>query len=110
MLSVHHLHKRKRVHKKLEPYPSPKFYKRLLDKVVFIAAIASPIMTVPQLLVIWTEKDAKGLSFPTWATYLLVASIWLIYGLVHKDRAITINSLLFVVVQSMIVLGIILFS
>lgn len=110
MLSVHHLHKRKRIYKKKEPYPSPKFYKRLLDKVVFVAAIVSPIMTIPQLLVIWTKKDASSLSLPTWATYLIVASVWLIYGLAHKDRAIVINSILFVVIQSMIVLGIVIYS
>ena len=67
-------------------------------------------MTLPQLYRIWSEKSAVNISLATWSTYLLVASIWLVYGLVHKDRAITINSFLFVVVQSVIVLGIVMFG
>lgn len=109
MLSLHHQHKRKRIYQKKEPYPSPKFYKRILDRTVFAAAIVSPIMTIPQIYIVWTQRSAKGLSLAAWSTYLIVAVVWLVYGMVHKDRAIIVNSFLFVVVHSMVVLGILIF-
>src|SRR5687767_5168593 len=53
MLSVHHASKRKRIFKKKEQYPSSKFLIRILDKAVFVAAIISAVMTLPQVWIIF---------------------------------------------------------
>ena len=59
----HHLHKRKRVTQKgLEPYPSRDRWKNLMDKLIWIFGIVGPILTIPQILKIWVDKNASGVS------------------------------------------------
>ena len=110
MLSVHHLHKRKRIHQKKEAYPSKKFLVRFLDKLVFLAAIVSAVMTLPQVWVIYKEKNVGGLSLHSWITYFVVGIIWLLYGIVHKDRAIILGNIIFAVLNFLIVMGIVIYS
>ncbi len=59
-IGMHHLHKRKRVHEKLEKYPHPEKFKRFIDKVIYVFAIVGPLMNLPQLYKIWGDKTAQG--------------------------------------------------
>lgn len=93
---LHHLHVRKRVHEHLEVYPHPHPWFAFLDKLVFLFAIVSPLMTVPQVVQIWHTQSAAGVSLPTWGTYTLASIVWLAYGLTHRDPHIILGNTLFV--------------
>jgi len=58
----HHQHVRKRIHQNLEKYPHPDPKKRFFDKLVYVAGIATPILTLPQLFEVWINKNAVGVS------------------------------------------------
>ena len=79
---LHHFHKRKRIHENLEPYPHPDKLKNFLDRIIYFIGIFTPIVTVPQLLEIWVNQNASGVSLISWAGYLIAVSFWLVYGLV----------------------------
>ena len=102
---LHHFHRRKRIYLKHEPYPHPDKWKRLIDKLVYVVGIAGPVMTLPQVTKIWLNKNAAGISLPTWITYAAASLIWTVYGVIHKDKPITISSLMFVVVNLLVVVG-----
>ncbi|PIR02921.1 MAG: hypothetical protein COV60_03070 [Candidatus Magasanikbacteria bacterium CG11_big_fil_rev_8_21_14_0_20_43_7] len=91
---LHHIQKRKRVHrnhtdtKKYEPYPHPNPLKRYVDQMVYGASIFVPAMTALQAGKIWFEKDAKGISLITWAGFSLANIVWLLYGILHKEKPI----------------------
>ena len=106
---LHHLDRRKRIHEKHEQYPHPHPWKRFLDKIIYAVGLAGPIITIPQIIMIWQEKNASGLSLITWSGYLLVAIIWLVYGIVHKEKPIIVMYIANIVVQVAVIAGIIIY-
>jgi len=84
--------------------------KLLIDKLVYAARIAAPILTVPQVLKIWIGKSAAGVSALTWGTYTITAVIWLAYGIAHKNKPIIISYGLWIVLELLIVIGTILYG
>lgn len=102
----HHLHKRKRIHEKHEPYPHPNKWKRFLDKFVYVVGFFGPLLTVPQIYKIWIEGNASGVSLTTWSGFLAYAIFWLIYGIVHKEKPLIFAYILWVTTQTIVVIGI----
>ncbi len=107
-MALYHLHQRKRIHQKnLEPYPHPTKWKYYLDKVIYAAGLAGPIITIPQIWDIWHNQNASGVSLVSWTGYLFIAFIWLFYGFVHKEKPIIIMYIANIIVQLIVVIGII---
>ncbi len=102
---LNHFHKRKRIYQNLEPYPHPDKWKNLMDRLIYLAAIGTPIMTFPQILKIWVEKSAVSISIITWVAYLINAIIWLIYGIMHKEKPIIVTNVLWILMDIMIIIG-----
>ncbi len=78
----------------------------ILDKVIFPIALVSPIMTVPQVLQVWQNHQTAGLSVTTWIGFAFASTFWTLYGIAHKDKAITISSAIVVGLDILIVIGI----
>lgn len=107
---LHHFLSRKFLYQKLEPYPHPDKLKRILDKLIYVAGIAGPVMTIPQVTIIWVDKNASGVSLVTWIAYLIITIFWLFYGLVHKEKPIIISNILWIIFEVVIIAGIIMYS
>lgn len=75
-----------------------------VDKLVYLAVIFGPMMTLPQVYSIWIEKS-DGVSVISWVSYLVIAVIWLFYGLKHKEKPIIVVQLLWIVLDVLIVVG-----
>lgn len=103
--SMHHAHIRKRVSQKLEPYPHPNKWKNLLDKIIYVVGVLSPLMTIPQLFKIWAEQNTSGVSLISWSWYLTASVVWLMYSLAHKEKPLILNSALWVITETFIVIG-----
>lgn len=86
---IHHIHKRKRA-TKFEPYPHKHPWIRFLDKLLVVIAVIGPLMTFPQILKIYIEKQAIGVSVLSWSLFTLFNIPWIIYGFVHKEKPIVI--------------------
>lgn len=110
ILTMLHIHMRKRVHQKLSPYPHPNKFKRYLDKVIFIVAVASPLAAIPQAFKIWTTKQAGDISLLFWLLLLALQFVWLTYGLVHKEKPIILNAMLWIMAEIVIITGILMYS
>lgn len=92
--------------------PSPRRRLRLqdhehaIDRVVSVVAFIGPLTSVPQIVEIWlVDRNAQGVSLMTWLGFMLMAAVWLIYGIVHKQRPIIISNALWIVAQGLVVLG-----
>jgi uncharacterized protein with PQ loop repeat len=107
---LHHAHTRKRIHVNHEKYPHPHKWKRFMDKAIYVVGVFGPLMTIPQLAKIWVYKDATGVSAISWISYLFCAFFWLAYGLLHKEKPIIITYLLWIILESCIVVGAILYG
>lgn len=107
---LQHYNLRKRIHQKHEPYPHPDKFKRFYDKFIYAIVILAPITCIPQLLKIWVEKDASGVSSISWLSFSGISITWLIYGVLHKDKHILIMNAALMVVQALIAIGVILYG
>ncbi|MBU1202312.1 MAG: hypothetical protein KJ583_03595 [Nanoarchaeota archaeon] len=107
---MHHLHRRQIIHQKHEEYPHPDKTKRIMDKLVYAASIFAPIMTLPQVMIIWIDKNAQGISVVSWIAYMLCALIWLMYGFLHKEKPIIIMNLLWIVLDLLVIIGVMVYA
>jgi uncharacterized protein with PQ loop repeat len=98
--SHHHYHYRKQKTRVNNGY---------IGKLVLAAAIIEPLMTIPQIYQIWGTKKAQGVSLLSWSFYLLAAVIWLLYGFKVRDKAVVWASILWVLVEGMVIVGILVY-
>src|SRR3989344_1265738 len=87
-MHLHHLHIRKRLSKSLEPYPARSGWKRLLDKLILVAGVVGPLLSFPQIILIYSNKDASDISAVSWFGWAALNIVWILYGLAHKERPI----------------------
>jgi uncharacterized protein with PQ loop repeat len=83
---------------------SPKKPTLAIDRWVYFAVIATPILTLPQVYDIWMTHQKQG-SAVTWTAYFANAFIWLLYGIKHNDRPIIAVQVIWLVMDAVIVVG-----
>ena len=105
----HHLHLRKRVYSLAEPYPAKTSFKRILDKVVYLVGIVGPIMTIPQIWVIFVGRDATGVAPISWLTWALLDIPWILYGIAHRERPIVMTYTLWLICNVLVFIGAVLY-
>lgn len=74
-----------------------------------IVAIVEPVMTIPQAWEIWFNKSAVNISFVSWCFALFAAVVWLLYAINIKNVPLLISSVLWVFVESAVVIGILVY-
>lgn len=84
--------------------------KSFIDIFVYIVAFIGPIMTLPQLKIIWVDQQVEGLSLWSWGTYFLLSLFWFYYGISRKDKAIIFSQILWLLLYASVIIGIILFK
>ncbi len=105
-----HYHLRKRIHQKGEEFPSPDKLKRFYDKFIYVIAILAPIANIPQLLKIWVDKTAAGVSAISWFIFSFFAVTWVIYGFIHKDKHLIIMYSGLIITQVLIAIGAVIYG
>lgn len=83
--------------------------KIIFDKVISVVGLIGPIMTIPQIFTIWAHHQVEGLALASWSTYIFTSSFWLLYGIVHRERAIIIANIAWFLANTSIVVGILVF-
>ena len=73
---------------------------------VIFFSVAGPIMTLPQIIKIYSEQSASGLSPITWTAYSFIAFFWLTYGVFLKNRPIVLANTLWMMMHITILTGI----
>src|SRR3989344_6618140 len=91
-------------------HTSHKGNNHLIDELIYIVAFIGPLMTIPQVTTIWLERKVEGISIITWSSYGVLAIFWISYGLIHKERTIILANFLFLLVNTAVVLGALIFN
>lgn len=89
----------------MHPYPSRIFKVAIVDVLVYVASIASPILTLPQVYDIYVYQDASGVSVISWGAYTLFTIPWLAYGIVHKEKVLIFNNCIWIFVNASVFIG-----
>ncbi len=94
----HHKHLHSKKHK--EPF----------DYVVYFFTIATPLFELPQAYAIFSNHSAAGVSIWTWGFFCLAGVVWMIYAIRHKLLPLLVTNILYLVIESAIVVGIFMYS
>ena len=79
----------------------------MLDRLMNALSIFTLAMTIPQVLSVWSERQAGGVSLWSWSAYLLAAIVWLVYGLQKRDKHIYLPCIGWILLDGAIVTGLI---
>lgn len=83
--------------------------KHLIDKLITVIGLIGPIMTTPQIINVWVYHQVEGLAIASWGTYVMTSFFWLIYGILHKERAIILVNTAWILANVSVVIGILIF-
>ncbi|HLD06164.1 MAG TPA: PQ-loop domain-containing transporter [Candidatus Nanoarchaeia archaeon] len=103
---LHHIHRRKL--KRQFPHRNPAI--RLLDKALLWIAVIGPLMALPQVVKVYAEQNAAGLSLFSWTLFAVLNIPWIFYGIVHRERPILIAYCLWLLVNTAVVVGIVVYA
>lgn len=84
--------------------------KEIIDKIAYVAGFLAILMTLPQVAKIWVDQSAAGVSLITWSSYLILALVWIAYGIIHKAKPILITYTGYAILDLIILIGILRFS
>jgi len=79
--------------------------KTLLRRLLGAMSIFTLVMSIPQIVAIWVQHQAAGVSVVTWGAYLLSALLWFWYGLQERDRNIYLPCIGWIAVDIAVVAG-----
>lgn len=102
-MSKYHRHVHQKAHRTLivKKVVKPK----LIDRLVYFAAVVEPMFSLPQAYQIFHEKSAGSVSILAWAGFQCMTAIWFWYGVAHKQKMIIIYQGLFFIVDGFILGG-----
>jgi hypothetical protein len=78
-----------------------------VDRAVLGLGLAYPMATLPQLYNVWVLGRTGGLSEVTYGAGLVVSSVWALYGLLNRDRAIWIVNVLWIGLHAAMFIGLV---
>ena len=78
-----------------------------LEKFLRMLSVVTMLMTVPQVLSIWVDGNAGGVSLLSWGAYLFSACLWFVYGIQKHDKTIYLACIGWIVLDTAIVIGVI---
>jgi uncharacterized protein with PQ loop repeat len=80
---------------------------RGLEKVLRGFSVVTMVMTVPQVVTVWT-REVGGVSLVTWLFYLVSACLWLFYGIRKRDKTIYVACIGWILLDAAVVIGVLL--
>lgn len=84
-------------------------YRRRIGLFALLAGIAQPLITLPQIIQIYGNQSARDVSLTTWLGYLFFGVTFLVYGAVFKLKPIWVGQIIWVTMQTVTVIGILLY-
>jgi uncharacterized protein with PQ loop repeat len=81
-----------------------------LDRLLYFFVFVTPLFELPQAVTIFTTKSAENVSIYTWSFFLISSVAWLIYGIRNRIWPIKVTYCIYLVIESIIVVGIVTFS
>jgi len=102
MTRIHrHLHQKAQKTLVVKKQKKPK----LVDRLVYIAAIVEPLFSLPQAYTVWHERSAGSISVLSWIGFEIMTLVWIWYAVVHRERMIFIYQTLFFVIDGAVLIG-----
>lgn len=76
-----------------------------LARVLRVLSVVTMALTVPQVVAVWRSRGPSGVSVISWGAYLVVACLWLVYGIQRRDKTIYLACIGWIVLDALVVIG-----
>lgn len=90
--------------------PKTQIKNKKVELFALVAGILQPLITLPQIIHIYSSQSAADVSLLTWIGYLIFGIIFLIYGIVFRLKPIWVGQIIWVTMQLITVIGIIIYG
>jgi uncharacterized protein with PQ loop repeat len=81
-----------------------------LSKFIYLTGVVGPILAIIQLVNIFLVKSSAGISYYYWVGYLILAAMWLTYGIYYHNKPIITVYSVWVLIIVLMINAIILYS
>lgn len=92
------------------PTPPSSVSERAMSRLLGSMSVFTMLMTIPQVLNIWIGHQAAGVSLLSWSAYLISAVLWFWHGLRTHDKNIYLACVGWVVLDSAVIAGVIVYG
>lgn len=82
---------------------------KIIDRICTVFAVFMPATSIPQAVQIYQTQDVSGLSLATWILYIIGVIPFLLYGIVHREKQLIILNALWLLMSTIIVVGILIY-
>lgn len=79
----------------------------LIESIGIAAGIIGVLAWGPQIVEVWKNKRHDGISIPTFSIVAFSLSLWLIYGIAIKSKAMIFANILTLSVIAIIIIGVV---
>ena len=79
-----------------------------LEGALRILAVVTMLMTIPQVIAVWSQPAAGGFALVSWLTYLVSSIAWLLYGIRQRDTLLCLTNAGWIGLDVAIVAGLVL--
>lgn len=86
------------------------FWSRVIDVAIYPIGGLSLVLTIPQVYEVWVVKNVEGISLITWSMWTVSSLFWLMYGVVHKARAVAIMQIGWISLYILVIVGVLVHS
>jgi hypothetical protein len=76
----------------------------LFDKIIILAAFMYPLSGLPQVVEVFNGQTA-GVSLWSWVGFICFSGLFLAYGMIHKVAPMIITNVLWLAVDSLVIIG-----
>lgn len=97
---------RQKQHLKSNHKPQREFF----DYIVYFFTVVTPLFELPQAYTIYANKSAEDVSLLTWGFFLIDNLVWIVYAIKRKVIPLLVTTILYLIFEVVIVVGIILYS
>lgn len=81
-----------------------------IDKAMMVVAVIHPLSALPQVVEIFSTKNASGVSITTWLLFMLIGVIFMLYAIAHKIKPMIVNQFIWFVMDFLVVTGVLLYG
>lgn len=78
---------------------------KTLERAMVVVAVVEPLMTIPQIVDLFSKPGQDHVSVLTWILYMVTSVMWLVYGLYHKNMPLILTGALWVIMEGLVVVG-----
>ena len=83
---------------------------RGIDNAMAAAAVVHPATAAPQVITIYATHNAAGVAPLTWLSFMVIGAVFLAYGMLHKIKPMIVTQVLWFMIDTVVLVGVLLYS